>query len=249
MTVEGRVSVCVATYNGALFLEQQLVSIASQLRANDELIISDDASKDKTIDICELVKANFPKVNILIVPGPKLGVSRNFENAILASTGDYIFLSDQDDVWLPEKLSVFLEALSHSDFVLSNAYIVDSSLKLNPLDVIFNGKASLGFFKNIIRNNYVGCCLAFRRKVLDYALPFPTNIPMHDWWLGLIASAFNNKVFYIDQPLLLYRRHGGNLSSTSEGSESSLYNKIHWRIYLLVMVLFRLFKKYISGGV
>lgn len=249
MTVEGRVSVCVATYNGAAFLEQQLVSIASQLRANDELIISDDASKDKTIAICELVKTNFPNINFLIVSGPKLGVSKNFENAILVSTGDYIFLSDQDDVWLPEKLSTFLQALSHSDFVLSNAYIVDSSLNMNSLDILFKNKASLGFFKNILSNNYIGCCLAFRRQILAYALPFPANIPMHDWWLGLIASAFNRKIFYIDQPLLLYRRHGGNLSSTSEGSKSSIYNKIHWRIYLLSMILFRLVKKYVSRGI
>ncbi|MFI8481164.1 glycosyltransferase family 2 protein [Pseudomonas sp. NPDC078700] len=242
MTLNRRVSVCIATYNGAPFLEEQLVSIASQLRADDEIIISDDGSQDDTLKICELVKNTFPKISTSILSGPQLGVSKNFENAILASTGDYIFLSDQDDVWLPDKLHTFLEALSHADLVLSNAYIVDSQLNINHNAVIFQNVAELGFFKNIIRNNYVGCCLAFRRNILHNALPFPSRIPMHDWWLGLIARSFNYNTFYIDKPLMLYRRHGANVSATSEGSKSSLYDKANWRLYLLSRILFRWLK-------
>lgn len=232
-------SVALACFNGQEFILDQLSSIItsfSYAQIEDfEIIVSDDGSKDQTVD---LVRSLNDK-RIFILKGPKLGLIKNFENALRHCSGDIIFLSDQDDVWFESKVKNCLAILEDSDLVLSDAIVVDRNLLvLNNSFFNLNGSRP-GAIKNLIKNSYLGCGLAFKRNVLNLALPFPKSIPMHDWWIGLIAESMY-KVGYIYSPLFYYRRHGGNASVTSEKSQYPLSTKLKWRAKLLIALIFRL---------
>ena len=143
-----------------------------------------------------------------------MGVQKNFENALKKSKGDIIFLSDQDDIWMNNKVDVVLDAFQNPNVVLTlhDAQIVDQNEQVIE-DSFFQHRGSQsGLFKNLWKNSYLGCCMAFRRSVLECSLPFPPKIEMHDWWIGLIGEMMG-KVRLIDKTLLKYRRHGENVSS------------------------------------
>ena len=198
------VSICIATYNGEEFIEEQLKSILSQINEDDEIIISDDNSIDTTIETVN--KFNDVRIKIYSNDPENSGYTRNFENALLKASGDFIFLSDQDDVWYKDKYRLTLNKLIEYDFVASDAKFVNNNLE--ELGVTFFGvrggyKAS--FIGNIIKQKYLGCCIAFNKEILNKALPFPENVKFctHDLWLSLIAT-FYYKSFVINQPLLYY---------------------------------------------
>lgn len=206
------ISVCMATYNGEKYLKEQLDSILKQIKSSDELIISDDGSTDLTRTIIKEYQKEYN--NIYLIDGPKMGVQKNFENALRKSKGDIIFLSDQDDIWMDNKVDVVLAAFQNPSVVLilHDAQIVDQNEQVIE-DSFFEHRGSQsGFFKNLWKNSYLGCCMAFRRSVLERCLPFPPKIEMHDWWIGLISEMMG-EVRLIDKPLLKYRRHGENVSS------------------------------------
>lgn len=223
------ISVCLTTYNGQKYVKQQLESILSQLSVNDEVIVSDDGSSDDTLRIIENINDSRVKIynNIL-----RNGVINNVENALNNVSGEIIFLSDQDDVWLPAKVTSTIKALQNADLIVSDCYIVDENLNLlhESFFAVNNSKKNKYFA--ILKNPYLGCCMAFRRELLGIALPFPENISMHDIWLGNVA-AFKMKVAFLPEKLIYYRRHGKNLSSASEPSRNSLGEKIKIRIDLM----------------
>ncbi|MDF2181402.1 glycosyltransferase family 2 protein [Neptuniibacter sp. CAU 1671] len=223
-----KLSVCMAVYNGSCFVGDQLVSILSQLNADDEVIVSDNNSSDSTLDVIR--SFNDPRIKIVHENIP--GVIYNFQNALRHATGDIVFLADQDDVWLPDKVSVVLEALRDADLVVHDARVVDAELNLLSDSLFKVVKSSPGFFKNLFRNSYVGCCMAFRRDVLDQALPIPKGIGMHDWWIGLVAEV-QFRVMFIDQPLLNYRRHVASVSATADVSNATISTKLCWRVCLV----------------
>lgn len=216
-----------ATYNGAAYICQQLASILPQLGPDDEVIISDDGSTDATLS--EIHALGSPLVRV--VEGPRQhSPVRNFENALCQAKGDYIFLSDQDDVWVDDKVSVMMEALRSHSLVVSDCAVTDSQLQvMAPSFYEVVRKHEGRWYNLLVRNAYLGCCMAFRREVLDRALPFPANIPMHDIWLGNVA-AFYYDVAFIPRPLMSYRRHGANASSTSDPSRSTLWQKVMFRL-------------------
>lgn len=232
------ISVCMATYNGERYIKEQIESILSQLRDGDELIVSDDGSTDQTLEIifsfkCEKVK---------ILHGPRDGLIKNFENAINAAKGDYIFLCDQDDVWLENKVNVFKAAFENgADLIVSDCHVVDSEAKIINESFFSLRKSSVGFFSNLLRNGFLGCCMAFKAELKPQILPFPKYIPMHDWWIGLVASLYG-KVIFINQPLILYRRHGNNASPTGDKSSFSLMTQTAHRLRLC----FYLMKGYLN---
>ena len=208
------ISVCIASYNGSAYLAQQLDSILPQLSVGDEVVISDDGSTDGTVELIQSYQSKNDKIKLY--SGPHCGVVKNFENALAHAHGDTIFLSDQDDVWLEDKVARVLECMRNhrADLVVHNASMVDSIL--NPMGQdIFSWRGSRsGFWKNYLKNSFVGCCMAFDREVLDQTLPFPDEIAMHDWLIGLVAS-LGMKVEFLDEPLILYRRHESNTSGLS----------------------------------
>jgi len=224
-----------ATYNGEKYIKDQLLSILKQIGSNDEIIISDDLSKDKTIEIIESLKDN----RIKIFFNKNRGYTNNFQNAIQQASGDYIFLSDQDDIWVDNKLKIMSELLLKYDFVVSDAKLVNNKLEyLGSTYFELRGGSENGFINNLKKLKYIGCCMAFRRIILKKVLPFPnkTQLCPHDFWIALI-SEFYYKTHVIKEPLLLYRRHSENTSSHT--SETSLIFKIHFRIYSLFKVISR----------
>lgn len=216
-----------ATHNGASYVRQQIQSILDQLSPFDELIISDDLSTDDTVVLVNHITD--PRIRFLgsqHYGSPVL----NFENALRYATGQYIFLADQDDVWAPNKLVVVLPLLQQYDLVLTDCELIDQHGKLlNPSFFSMRGSRP-GFWHNMRRNSYMGCCMAFRRDLLTYALPFPSHIHMHDWWIGLMAEVCGRVVF-VRQPLLKYRRHGANASPTG-GTGYSLWRQIYNRFWM-----------------
>lgn len=235
------VSVCLATYNGDRYIKEQIDSILIQLGIDDEIIISDDSSIDATLSIIE--SYNDKRIKIFDHQSFSSPIY-NFENAIRHAKGDYIFLSDQDDIWLPSKIESTLYYLKDYDLVLSDCKIVDENLNILN-DSFFAQKSSRrGFFYNLIKNSYMGCCMAFKKEILDYILPFPKNIAMHDSWIGLSVE-LNGNPFFLNEPLILYRRHNNNVSFTSKKSQYSLTFKIQYRLKLIFHLLCRKYK-YVS---
>lgn len=180
-----KISVCMATYNGEKFIQQQIDSILEQLSDNDELIISDDGSIDDTISI---IKKYTDKRVFLYNNNNLNGVAHNFENALKYATGDFIFLSDQDDIWEKNKISCVVKELANYDCVLHNAHLINANGDFLNSDLFSIYKTRKGYVKNLFRNTFVGCCMAFKRDLLKIILPIPKEITMHDMWIALLAE-------------------------------------------------------------
>jgi len=228
-----KISVCITTCNGGKYIKQQLESILIQLGENDEVIISDDSSTDNTVEIIKSFKDN----RIELFEGMTFGHhTPNFECALSKSTGDYIFLSDQDDVWHCNKVSTMLRWFPEYDLVTSDCVVVDENLK-EILPSFFNDKFNRsGLVRNVIHNNFLGCCTAFNRRILNLSLPFPSNNLSHESWIGAVAGAFG-KTKFIPDKLILFRRHSSNNSNTLKGSEYTFNEKFIFRCRLIVNII------------
>lgn len=207
---EYRISVAMATYNGEKYIKEQLDSILCQLEENDEIVISDDGSKDRTIEIIK----SYEDERIKLIDGPHNGVKQNFANAIRECTGKYIFLSDQDDIWIKEKAEKVLQTFEKQkctcvvhDCIVFNS---DTNKTLHESFYRFRNSGS-GILKNIWKNTYIGCCMAFDGKMKEYILPIPNDIEMHDQWIGILCEKKGKSVF-IEDKLIKYRRHSENVS-------------------------------------
>ena len=226
-----KVSVCMAAYHGAAFVEAQVRSVLAQLHSGDELLISDDDPADGMHVLLERLAAEDNRIRLL--RGPGQGVIRNFESVLSAASGDVIFLADQDDVWLPEKREAVLHEIGRGAcLVLHDAIVTDAQLQQMHPSFFALRHSRPGFVRNLIRNSYMGCCMAFTRDVLQKALQFPDGIPMHDQWIGLCAER-NGKVCFLPRALLLYRRHDGNVT----GAPTSFSQKLRWRFAMIRALL------------
>lgn len=231
------ISVALAAYKGEKYIEQQLLSILQQLGHDDEVIVSDDKPGGPTQTVVKRIMAQDPRV--IYVEGKGRGVVANFTNAIRHCSGDKIFLCDQDDVWLPEKVERCMEAFdSGATMVLHNAYVTDENLNITDYSFFQTRGSKKGVVKNIIKNSYMGCCMAFDRKLLKKIMPIPRYVPMHDQWIGLMGEIYG-KVEFIDTPLIYYRVHADNVTAGRE--ESTFSQKLRWRRYLLKKLAGRVF--------
>lgn len=226
------VSVAMATYNGSDFIEEQISSILSNLGPEDELIISDDGSTDGTLKILKEFEKKDSRIRLVM--GPQKGVIKNFENALHYCTGKYIFLSDQDDVWTFDKRKTIVGYFQKKDVlaVVHDATVVDEKNNVIMDSWFKHRNSSNGFFRNIIKNRYLGCCMAFDRKLLEYALPIPDDIEMHDWWLGLCAELYG-KTMFVPEKLLQYRRHSKNVSSLKHYGYIKMFKNRYKLLYRL----------------
>ena len=223
-------SVAMATYNGERYLATQLHSILSQLGADDEIIVVDDASTDRTLDAI----ASIGDGRVRVLRNERnVGVFATFERALGATRGDLIFLSDQDDVWLPGKVRDVVDRFERDPavlLVLSDAEVIDEQGRVTqPSFMALRGGFRPGFAATLVRNRYLGCTMALRRALLDSVLPIPRDVPMHDMWFGSLA-VLQGRVDYIDRPLVQYRRHGGNVSPSRRQSVGQM---LRWRWNLL----------------
>jgi len=220
------ISVCMPAYNGERYIRAQLESILRSPLVS-EVLVSDDGSSDRTVEIVTAI----PDPRIKLLSGPRAGVIKNCEFLLSAAAGDHIFLSDQDDIWSEDKVEVMISALQTFDLAVSDCTVVDADLNVVHPSFFALRRSHAGLFKNLIRNSYLGCCMALNRRLVSRVLPFPAGLPMHDWWIGLVAESFGRASF-IDAPLIMYRRHGGNVSSASEPSTASLLTRLRWRLSL-----------------
>ena len=208
-----RISVAMTTYNGEAFLREQLASILPQLTGKDELIISDDGSHDRTLEIINEFAAG--EVPISLFAGPHAGIKANVECALRHCRGEYIFLADQDDIWAPDKVKEILLCFQKqkASLVIHDATVFTENKDRPDMASFFAFRHSgPGVLKNLWKNSYIGCCMAFRRELLFRALPIPATIEMHDQWLGIINDFYYKKSYFYDKPLLCYRRHETNNS-------------------------------------
>ncbi|MBE6782937.1 MAG: glycosyltransferase family 2 protein [Ruminococcaceae bacterium] len=229
-----KISVALAAYKGEKFITEQLESIVFQLKDCDEIIVSDDLPGGETEQIVRAFAEKDARVKY--IHGPQKGLIKNFENAIKHCTGDYIFLCDQDDVWLPDKVEQVTAKLDEGFMlVLHNAMVTDEKLTIKDTSFFKSHGTKTGFTANLLKNSYMGCCMAFSRDLCGRILPFAENLPMHDQWIGLLAEK-TGKVCLVEKPLILYRRHGSNMT----GGKTSLKQKIMWRISIAQKIKERL---------
>jgi len=236
-----------ATHKGEAFLREQLDSILVQLGPTDELVISDDGSTDGTLARLEAITD--PRFRLLRYTGAPSAV-RNFEHALTHARGAFIFLADQDDVWMPRKVERMLAALETADLVVSDCRFIDERGRTIGESYYSSRNSGPGLWKNLAINSFLGNCMAFRREVLARSLPFPAQLHTasrlkiyHDVWIGLVASRWYRVVFIPDK-LSEYRRHGRNASPTGVVGEStnSLLTKLYGRGLMILALVIRQFR-------
>lgn len=207
------ISVVMATYQGERYVLEQLHSILPQLAEGDEIVISDDASTDATARAIESLQDARIRLRRNV---ERVGYVRNFERAIEWARGEWIFFSDQDDLWLPEKVGCLSEALAHKACVASDAIVADEHLG-HARQSFFALRGVRGFSAAAIflRPRIIGASMAVERRYLRRCLPFPARIP-HDHWISLNA-ALDGQLGVVDRALVLYRRHADVASVTATG--------------------------------
>ncbi|MDY4793017.1 MAG: glycosyltransferase family 2 protein [Pararoseburia sp.] len=212
--------IVMATYNGERFLREQIDSILNNTYQDYELHICDDGSTDGTEDIAGEYQKKYPDKIFFHRNEKNLRVIKNFLVNVKKFDGKYYMFCDQDDVWLPYKIQHTIDFLKKTEdgafdipaVVFGDAKMVDSELKeyhpsfqkLNNLDT-----SKLDLCHLAMENKLIGCTVMFNRALWEKLDVFPENIKMHDWWVALVGAAFG-KVAFLDEPLLLYRQHGGN---------------------------------------
>lgn len=218
-------SICVTTYNGERYIEQQIRSILTQIAPEDEVIVSDDGSTDKTLEIIESIGDK----RIRIYHCKARNYKDNFENALKQAKGEIIFLADQDDVWLPDKYGKCVEALRTVDLVCTDCIVTDEQLTPVVSSYFAQQHSGPGIWKNIYIDTYCGACMAFRKRVLDAALPFPPTHEMgHDLWLGMVAETIG-QVQFIETPYIYYRRHDHCITNQKATSVLRRSPRPFWR--------------------
>jgi glycosyltransferase involved in cell wall biosynthesis len=206
------ISVCMAAYNGEPYIKAQLHSILQQLRSTDQVIVVDDASSDSTRQVI----ASLQDHRIQLIPHERnQGVLRGFEEAIRAASGDILFLSDQDDLWAPDKVLTTLRIFQlHPDanIVVSDAQLIcEQDQPIAPSYYAQLGGFRSGVLQNLVHCRYLGCTMAFRSRLRKQILPFPVDQPiLHDLWIGALNAFQCGETVYIDRPLVSYRRHQRN---------------------------------------
>lgn len=226
-----RVSACMAAFNGARFIDAQLQSVLDQLHEQDEIVVVDDCSNDATVTrITALADSRIR----LLKHARNMGVVPTFENALRSATGDFLFLCDDDDIWAPTKVNSFLSAFSARpgvEIVTSKVRPIDEDgHKLPDSRVNRYGKFLPGFWQNVFKNHYQGSAMAIRASLLGRVLPFPRYASLqHDAWIGTRTELAGNQAVFIDEELLLYRRHSHNASQAK-----TILEQMRTRVELLM---------------
>ncbi len=226
-----RISVCMTTYNSEKYIYKQISSILSQLSENDEIIICDDRSCDSTINIISSFEDRRIKV---LVNNENLGFSKNFSKCIHLAEGEFIFLSDHDDIWLSYKVEKYLDIFNNNaniTSIMSNMEIIDENDCVNNsrfLNLTTGyGNQFSRIVKNFVKSTYYGCSIAFRQELKHKILPLPFHF---DTWIGLVSDLYGH-CYHLDEVTMQYRRHTQNLSNLKA---SNIYIITKWRLNLFL---------------
>ncbi len=215
-----QIDILLGTYNGELFISEQIDSILNQSYTDYRLIIRDDSSTDKTKKILLDYQLRFPHKIMIIDNNENLGVIANFSKLLEISSAPYIMFCDQDDVWLPEKVKLTFEKMLEIEKLSSDTpLLIHTDLKVVNLNLNILSDSYWSYQgidpkydtlnRLLVQNVITGCTVMINKKLADLALPIPNKTIMHDWWLGLVASSFG-QIYYIDMPTILYRQHTNN---------------------------------------
>jgi glycosyltransferase involved in cell wall biosynthesis len=231
-----------AAYQGSRYITLQLQSIFPQLSDYDEVIVVDDGSTDQT---CSEISALQDPRLILVRNTRNVGVLRAFETALSRCSGEVIFLSDQDDLWLPKKVETVLEAFEHEAdlmLVVSDAILIDQGgNRIGDSFYAQRGRFRAGLWSNVLIGKFHGCTMAFRSRLLPSVLPFPSGSQVHhDTWIGCVNTLAGGKTKYIAEPLVAYRRHSTNVTGRIRLSS---YTRATVRSQLLLGLLIFLLRR------
>lgn len=243
------ISVCMATYNGEKFIKKQIDSILYQLNTNDEIIIVDDCSVDKTLKIIKEYRENRIKI---FKNSVNKGVNISFEKAIKLAKNSIIFMADQDDIWIKGRIELMVNKLIQSRKILvtTNYKIIDSNDKKIDIHVQkIKERYSTKHFHNTVeiflgKANYFGCCMAFRSELKKIILPFPNYIQSHDLWIAQAANLMKSNL-HIEDNTLLRRIHDNNFSTVKRDFLPKLWSRVifavsyfsqSWRILKLFLI-------------
>ena len=231
-----RLSVAMAVYNGEMYLAEQIDSILSMLKEQDELIISYDRSKDMTWTIINKYAKEDKRIKVVVNKQEK-GYANNFTNALYHCSGKYIFLADQDDIWLNNKLEKMVNTFEKDPrilVVLCNGILIDENsqvigklkkIKKNPI-------------LNFITGTYLGCCMAFRRVLIPIVCPYPADHYIgHDLLTGIIGGTYG-KVGIVDDVCVYHRIHGNN-ATEKLSIGAALENRLFFGIHILKILMFK----------
>lgn len=225
------VAILLATYNGASCVQKQLESYLSQTRAPDLILVSDDGSTDDTLEIIEAFRESHPEVRFHIGEGPRRGSAKNFLSLIQDTPDwvDVVALSDQDDVWLPDKLERGLSALSQashrSEILLYCARTFECDAELNRRRLSRGITRPPAFRHALVQNIAGGNTMMLNRAALDLVRAAGREVAklvVHDWWIYQIVTGAGGRVIFDPRPVLLYRQHGGNLIGANTGIAARL---------------------------
>ncbi|HFH9198295.1 TPA: glycosyltransferase family 2 protein [Streptococcus agalactiae] len=212
-----KVNILMATYNGEKFLAQQIESIQKQTFKEWNLLIRDDGSSDKTCDIIRNFTAKDSRIRFINEnEHHNLGVIKSFFTLVNYEVADFYFFSDQDDVWLPEKLSVSLEAAKHkaSDvplLVYTDLKVVNQELNILQ-DSMIRAQShhdNTTLLPELTENTVTGGTMMINHALAEKWFT-PNDILMHDWFLALLAASLG-EIIYLDLPTQLYRQHDNNV--------------------------------------
>jgi glycosyltransferase involved in cell wall biosynthesis len=224
------VSIAMATFNGEKYLRCQLDSILSQTYKNIEIVICDDCSTDNTIEILEEYRVKHGI--IYYVNDKNLGYIRNFERVLGFCSGDYIALSDQDDIWLNNKIEFLVDNIGDANLIFSDSSLIDEHGRLFAKSFLEYQKISVPALSDqlnkLLFSNFVtGCTTLFKKEVVTKAVPFIDSIP-HDWWIALHASVTGD-IVVTKSPLILYRQHPNNTIGARKFSIIKILKNIRTR--------------------
>ncbi|SEQ81412.1 Glycosyltransferase involved in cell wall bisynthesis [Treponema bryantii] len=215
------ISIAMATYNGAEFVAEQIESILEQTYTDFELIISDDCSKDNTVEILNQYAAKDKRIKIIINEN-NLGFKKNFEQLISMCHGDYIAFCDQDDIWTINHLEILINEIKDKDLVCGNADLIDkdgNKMNITTYECLSNfnlPEQNEATFKKLLYGNFAqGTAMMIKKNIANKIIPIPDCCLYHDWWAASIA-AINNGCTYTNKKVLLYRQHGTNQTVTKK---------------------------------
>lgn len=225
-----KIEILMATYNGEKYVGEQIDSIIHQTYENWKLLIRDDNSTDKTLEILKEYEKKDKRIKVIEDKKGNLGFVKNFEELLNCSTEEWVMFSDQDDYWVENKIEKYIATLNmnHNDIfgrpvlVHSNSFICDDNLKIIENEFINSNIASKYNEDSYYFAYFVqGSTVLINREIIDLALPFSKNVTVHDRYFHLLAEFLGKRVF-INESLIKYRQHSNN----KIGAKGSIITKI-----------------------
>ena len=209
-----KIEILMATYNGEKYIKEQIDSIINQTYKNWELLIRDDGSKDKTIKILREYQKRDVRIKLLEDNKGNLGFVKNFEELLKNSYENFVMFSDQDDIWVENKLDMYLkmiEKIKNKGFMIHSDAILFDKNKSNILkDTFISKKAINKGLENVFFNYFVqGATILISKEIKNFILPFPKEVYLHDRYIHLISELFFERIF-VNKALIYYRQHGDN---------------------------------------